>query len=91
MDFFKTNKIEKVWKNICEHEGETFYTMRKKPYNYAIFDDYVLVNNDKRRRITKVALEKALSIVNPTPSKIEKEGLWAPSYIYGIITDNRIV
>ena len=33
-------------------------------------------------------IENALSIENPTPKNISG---WAPSYICGIITDNRIV
>lgn len=90
MSFFKVNKIDKVWANICKHEGEIFFTQkRKKQYTYVIKDDYIVINNDARRgRITKEMLESALLIEDPTSSKI---GGWAPSYICGIITDNRIV
>lgn len=44
----------------------------------------------RKKSISKEALEKALSIENPTRSKIEEEGIWGPSYVYGIITDKRI-
>lgn len=91
MSFGKTNKISKVWANICNHEGETFYTVRKIPYTYVVKEDYILINDDSRRHITKENIEKALKIENPTCTKIGNEGIWGPSYIFGIITDNRII
>ena len=91
MSLWKSNNIDKVWANICECEGETFFTTsRKKPYTYVVKDNYILVNNDIRRKITKAAIEKALTLINPTPSKIQKENIWGPSYVCGIITDSRI-
>ena len=89
MCLLKANKINKVWANIRKHEGETFFTQkRKKPYTYVVKDDYIVINHNVRRgKITKEMLEKALLIENPIPSKI---GGWAPSYICGIITDCRI-
>lgn len=90
MSFLKVSKIDKVWANICKHEGETFFTQkRKKPYTYVVKNDYIVIeNNERRGRIAKEMLERALLIENPTPSKI---GGWAPSYICGIITDYRII
>ena len=82
--------IDTIWRNIQLHEGKAFKTLRGIEYIYTNYGDYILINNDKKRRVTKQALACALSIPNPTPSKIEKEGIWAPSYIYGIITDERI-
>ena len=91
MSLWKSNNIDKVWANICKCEGETFFTTsRKKPYTYVVKDNYILVNNDIRRKITKTNLSKALEIQNPTCSKIGNAGIWGPSYIYGIITDSRI-
>ena len=91
MSFFNVKTIDKVWAKICKYEGETFYTVsRKKPYTYVIVDGYILINNDKRRKVTKSALEKAISINNPTPTALKRENIWAPSYICGIITDSRI-
>ena len=87
MLFGKNNKIDRVWSNICKYDGETFYTIRRIGFTYVVVDDYILINNDKRRRITKVNIAKALEIVNPIPSKIN---FWGNCYIYGIITDSRI-
>ena len=88
MLFGKTKNIEKVWGNICKHEGEAFYTITNIEYTYVVKDNYILINNDPRRRISISNLEKALEIENPTPSKINLRG---QSYIYGIITDHRII
>lgn len=82
--------IETVWKNIQLCEGETFYTIRGEKYTYSVYGDLLMVDGIKAGRITKNTLAKALNINNPTPRKIELAGCWAPSYIYGIITDKRI-
>lgn len=83
--------INITWNKIKEHEGEEFYTLRGKAYKYVVYDDFFVVVNIKGSRITKIYIEKALQIENPTPKKIELEGCWGPSYIYGIITDKRII
>ena len=88
MLFGKFKNIEKVWDNICKHEGEAFYTITNIEYNYVVKDNYILINNDSRRRISKSNLEKALEIEKPTPSKINMR---CQSYIYGIVIDSRII
>ena len=88
MLFSKTKNIEKVWVNICKHEGEAFYTITNIEYNYVVKDNYILINNDSRRRITKATFAKALEIEDPTPSKLNLRG---QSYIFGIISDSRII
>ena len=91
MSFWKSSQIDKVWANICKYEGETFYTVRDIGYTYVVKDNCILINNDSRRKIRKDAIEKALRIENPSPSIIQKENIWGPSYVFGIISDNRIV
>ncbi|MBR5438109.1 MAG: hypothetical protein IKV21_04240 [Clostridia bacterium] len=83
--------FEVVWKNIQKYEGETFNTIRGKEYNYVVYNDYILINDDKKRRIKKQCLKTAVMIENPTPKKIMEEGIWGPSYVYGIIIDKRIM
>ena len=85
---FDEKNIEAVWENICKYEGETFYTITNKEYTYVVKDNYILGSNDSRRRITKENITKALKVKNPTPSNLN---LWDQSYIYGIITDSRIM
>ena len=91
MKLWETNKIERVWANLSKHEGETFFTVAKQlPYTYVIKDNYIVVIKEDIiiRRISKESLEKALSIENPNTRKI---GGWSSSYIYGIVTDSRIL
>jgi hypothetical protein len=82
--------IETIWKHIRFYEGQVFKTVRGVEYTYLVYDNYLLINDDKRRKITKDSLITALTITNPTPSKIQRENIWGPSYVYGIITDKRI-
>ena len=82
--------IEMLWKNIQLCEGEIFKTVRGVEYKYVIYNDYLLINDDKRRKITKDSLQEAITIENPSPSKIQQENIWGPSYVCGIITDKRI-
>ena len=76
--------------NIIKNENEIFRTIKGIPYTYIVKNDFILINNDKKRRITKDAVAQALLIENPSPSKLNSAGIWGPSYVYGIITDNRI-
>lgn len=82
--------IETIWKNIKSCEGQIFKTTRGVEYDYVVYSDYILINDDEKRRITKDTLKAAITIDNPTPSKIKSENIWGPSYVYGIITDERI-
>ena len=91
MSFWKNNNIERVWANICKCEGKVFCTVTNVKYSYVVKNNYILVNNDPRRRITKSNLAKALEIENPTYTKIANEKIWGPSYVLGIIMDERIV
>ena len=92
MKAINENRLEKLWKYICMYEGEKFLTPTQKiPYTYVVKNNYILINNDSRRRITKKHLEKALVIPNPSPSKLTQEKIWGPSYVCGILTDKRII
>ena len=82
--------IETIWNNIKSNEGETCRTIRGVEYTYVVVEDYILINNDKKRRITKDSIKTAITINNPSSSKIQKQGIWGPSYVWGIITDKRI-
>ena len=81
--------IETIWNNIKRCEGEIFYTVEKRiAFSYVVNGNYIIINNDPRRKISKEYFEKALNITNPTPSRINLRG---QSYICSIITDRRIL
>ncbi len=77
--------VDAIWNNIRHCEGKTFKTVRGVEFQYVVYNDYILINDDKKRKITKDVVKKALSIVNPSPAKIQKTGIWGPSYMCGII------
>ena len=84
--------FNKIWGNICKHEGETFLTpARKKSYTYVVKDEFIIVNDGKGKKIKRIGIEKALNIDNVTRAKIQDAGVWGSSYVYGIITDKRIL
>ena len=36
MSLWKSNNIDKVWANICKHEGDVFHTVTNKGYTYVV-------------------------------------------------------
>ena len=87
MSLVKSNNIDRVWSNICKHEGENFYTKTHIEYNYVVKDNYIILSIPSQTRISKTYFEKALKINVSKPSEINLRG---QAYIYGIITDSRI-
>ena len=88
MSLWKSNNIDAVWVNICKHEGDIFYTVKNKEYTYVVKDDYIILSIPSQTRITKTYFEKALKMNVSQPTEINLRG---QSYIYGIITDYRII
>ena len=80
--------IETIWNKIKLYEGEPFHKIRGGEYTYTVCGDMIIIDGINAGRITKNTLAKALNIPNPTPKDLA--GFWAPYYIYGIITDERI-
>ena len=88
MSLWKSNNIDKVWANICEHEGDEFFTVTNKEIKYVVKDNYIIVvSTPSPTRISKTNFEKALEMNASKPSEIN---LYGRAYIYGIITDSRI-
>lgn len=83
------NDNDKVWRNIVNHEGEQFHTVTGKICSYRISGNQIVLINTNRN-IPKSNIEQALTVVNPTVSKLESMNLQGPSYIMAIITDPRI-
>lgn len=82
--------IDRVWVNIRTHEGEVFYTKTRKPFTYRTTDRLVVLQNTNRN-IPIGDFAKALNVVNPSVVKFQQMNLQGPSYLYGIISDSRIV
>ena len=50
--------IDAIWNNIRHCEGETFKTVRGVEFQYVVYNDYILINDDKKRKITKDGVKK---------------------------------
>ena len=81
---------ELIWSRIKAYAGEVFYTKTGRPYTYHMNNQAVVLENT-RRNIPMNNFEKALAVANPSVSEFNKMNLQGPSYIYGIITDPRIM
>ena len=77
-----------VWRRIVHHSGETFYQIRGKPFTYRARGRTIYLDTTNRM-ISRTAIEKALRRV-PLRSTVPVQDLSAPSYIYGILMDDRI-
>ena len=83
--------FDRIWENILLYEGESFRSKTGKHFYYTAHENYILINENNQIRISREAIETALSIEDPTPAKIEREGIWGKSYVFTLITDPRIV
>ena len=93
--------FNRIWLNILAHQNEKFFTTTKaSSYSYVVKNDYVHIKevfNFKKNKVGKGCLipreyfEKAYFVVNPIPQTVHDNGVKrGPSYICGIITDDRI-
>jgi len=51
--------IEKLWELLAQHEGKTFYTIKKLPFTYTIKGGELFVDR-RSKSITKATFEQAL-------------------------------
>lgn len=79
---------DSVWRRIVAHSGETFFQIRGKPFTYSARGRTIYLHTTNRM-ISRAAIEKALTFV-PLKNTVAVQHLSAPSYIYGILMDQRI-
>lgn len=78
-----------IWSRISAFEGSDFQQIRGKKFSYEVSGEYVIPNTTKIR-ISKSHFEKAWKRMPISgPGKIND--LIAPSYLFAILTDSRIV
>lgn len=81
--------IELIWARICRHEGETFRQIRGKEFTYTVNGNSIRLSTTNYN-IAKSTFEKALAFL-PLENTVPIQHLSAPSYLYAILTDSRIV
>lgn len=79
-----------VWHRVAAHAGETFYTVTGIPFSYHMNGDRICLHNTNWS-IPRRDVEDAVTVVSPSISIFKQRGYQGPSYLFGIITDPRIV
>ena len=82
--------FDNVWARMISHAEEMFYTKTGIPFSYRISGHLVILENTNRN-IPYSDFETALSLPDLGITKLKKLNLQGPSYIYGILTDKRII
>lgn len=77
-----------VWERILTHAGQVFTQIRGKEFTYSIRGNVVYLNSTNRS-ISKRTVEQALEFF-PLHNTVPLQHLQAPSYLYAILTDERI-
>ena len=80
--------IIEVWSRIKEHEGDTFKTITGLEFSYSIDGDSIIPSRTDWN-IPKSHVGKSLERV-PLKDTTEIKDLMGPSYLWGILNDERI-
>jgi len=80
--------IEEVWIRIVANEGKTFTQIRGGQFTYEVKGGAIVLSRTNRI-LSKNEFEKALVFV-PIENTVTLQHLQAPSYLYAILTDERI-
>ena len=80
--------IIEVWSRIKEHEGDTFKTITGLEFSYSIDGDSIIPSRTDWN-IPKSHVGKSLERV-PLKDTTEIQDLMGPSYLWGILNDDRI-
>jgi hypothetical protein len=85
--------IDNIWNNLLIHENEKFYTKSGIEFIYEIRDNSIYPkpkSGSKIATISKSAIEQCLQFV-PLKNTTPLQSFFAPSYIYALLTDERII
>lgn len=81
--------IEQIWTRIIENEGEIFKQIKGKEFTYQIIGNGLKLSTTNQI-INKSVFEKAIELL-PVKNTVPLQHLRAPSYLYAILTDKRII
>lgn len=81
--------VEKIRTSIFENEGEIFKQIKGKEFTYQIVGNGLKLSTTNQI-ISKSVIEKAIELL-PVENTVPFQHLRAPSYLYAILTDKRIV
>ena len=82
-----------VWSNVLQHVGEEFRTATDLPFTYEVDGNGLWFSREGKRvpkRLSRNEFEKGLARC-PLHSVSDLCDLFDPSYLYGLLTDSRII
>lgn len=83
--------IDMIWNNVLANEGEVFHQIKGKAFTYTANSSKTSISlSTTNQSITKNLLGKAVMLL-PFSDTIPLQHLRAPSYLYAILTDKRII
>ncbi len=81
--------FNKIWENICKHQGEEFNTKKGLPFTYTINDNF-LTPDRTGFPLNKEEFRTAFQFPNlKGPGQISNS-VMGSSYVYAVLTDKRI-
>lgn len=81
--------VDKIWARIIENEGQTFKQIKGKEFTYKIVGNGIKLSTTNQI-VSKSVFEKAIQLL-PVENTVPLQHLRAPSYLFAILTDNRII
>jgi hypothetical protein len=81
--------IDAIWDRIIAHEGKTFRQKQGQEFTFIVKGD-VIVPSTTNWNIPKSSFEKSLELVPLKNVAIISRMCQGPSYVYGILMDQRI-
>ena len=84
--------IDSVWQLLTEHQGETFYTMKKLPFTYVVKGGELFVDR-RSKSITKATFEQALNKLreNPLITGPKSLNVFGAPYVWALFKAFQIV
>lgn len=80
---------EVIWDRIIKNEGEIFKQIKGKEFTYQIVGNGLKLSTTNQI-VSKAVVEKAIALL-PIENTVPLQHLRAPSYLYAILTDKRII
>ena len=85
--------IDDLWALLNEHQGETFYTIKKLPFTYVVKGGELFVDR-RSKSITKATFEQALNKLKENPQQItgpKSLNVFGAPYVWAIFKAFNIV
>lgn len=83
-------EFEDIWQNIASLQGETFFTVKGKPFTYKVKGNKLYpihISSSVRKKDFQKAFDLGYL---KSPSQLSDEHIIGASYVYAILTDERV-